>query len=63
MAAKRPLLPKADRNRLAYMAGQAGKAAHRDSTSPNRAYAKGVEDALLWLVGFEPTPLFEEVTR
>lgn len=60
--AKRPLLPKDDRKRLALMAGQAAKVAHRDD-SPSRAYAKGVEDTLLWLIGTQnPTPLFEEVT-
>ena len=56
--AKRPLLPREDRQRLNELAIRARR--HRTG---DPAYARGVEDVLRWLNGDPMSPLLEEVTR
>lgn len=60
---KRPLLPQEDRARLRALADRAAR--HREETGTNQAYARGVIDALRWLVGddYAPSPMLVEVTR
>jgi hypothetical protein len=60
-APKRPLLPREERMRLNALAVKARR--HREERSSDPAYAKGVEDALLWLTGEDMSALLAEVTR
>lgn len=57
---KRPLLGPEDRKRLARMAGRAEQ---NGQSGVNRAYCKGVSDALRWLTGENMTDMLQEVTR
>lgn len=55
------MLPAEDRDRLRRMAA---KAAVHGTIGHNRAYCKGVEDVLRWLVSNEEmTEMLREVTR
>lgn len=57
---KRPLLTAEDRARLRRMAE---KALSGSETGVNRAYCRGLADALLWLDGEPMTEMMKDVTR